>query len=167
MQTANIILDIGGDVAVNSVPKYNVTAAEIAVLIAIHGDDAISDIEPTGSVDRSNREERARLYEVYGHAKDREDKPIVAALFPGAAARVFEDIEELGLPETAFRATSRAKPSDPLDHDGDGKKGGVKGRKAKAKVETVAEPEPPVEEPAETEENDGVEDMPDGDTLFK
>lgn len=112
MQTANIILDIGGDNG-NQIPKSGVTAAEIAVLIAIHGEAAVHDIEPTATIPRSNRDERARLYEQYGHAKDGEDRSIVGTLFPGAAARVFEKIDELGLPAAFFKPTARAGTESP------------------------------------------------------
>lgn len=119
MQTANIMLALGGD-AGNSVPKYGVTAAEIAVLRAIHGDDAVHDIEPTGEDavvetdhgnprKRTNREELSRLQREYASGRlFGTDIRAVGALFPGAAARVFEDIEELGLNENAFKPERRA-----------------------------------------------------------
>lgn len=107
MQTANIMLSLGGDHG-NQVYKHAVTAAEIAVLRAIHGDDAVKDIEPTGTVKRSHREERGRLIETYGGAKIPDTKtPIVESLFPGVAARVFEDLHELDLPDVFFKATGR------------------------------------------------------------
>jgi hypothetical protein len=115
MKLVNIMLAVGGG-RDHSFPKEGVTAAEIAVLRAIHGEDAVFDIEPTdadapgeeGGL-RSNREERARLVRKYGGAKDGEGQVIVAQLFPGAAARVFEEIDELGLPEEFFKALTRAK----------------------------------------------------------
>lgn len=185
MQTANIMLDIGGDNG-NQVPKYGVTAAEIAVLIAIHGEAAVHDIEPIGTVERSNRDELTRLREVYGRAKDGEDHSHVDILFPGAAARVFENIDELNLPPEFFKPTARASApaaADPLDHDGDGKKGGSKkgdestrsrGKAKKADApasdETIAaEGIPPGDDPEADDKSDGVEDMPDneGESLFK
>jgi hypothetical protein len=186
MQTANIMLSLN---AGNDVPKRGVSAAEIAVLIAIHGDDAVSDVEPTGSSDTididgnvvkwTNRVELDRLRRKYGRAKDGEDKAIVENLFPGAAARVFETLDELNLPDTFYKATSRHKPEaapaepeveavapapHPLDHDGDGKKGGSK-RKAKK-----AEPAPVPEVATVSDEtvDEVIEDMPDNgdDSLF-
>jgi len=55
----------------NEVPKFDVTAAEIAVLRAIHqgpeaGVEAIREIKATGQDKRTDREERARLEDVYG-----------------------------------------------------------------------------------------------------
>jgi hypothetical protein len=197
MQTANIMLSLN---AGNDVPKRGVSAAEIAVLIAIHGDDAVSDVEPTGSSDTididgaevkwTNRVELDRLRRKYGRAKDGEDKAIVENLFPGAAARVFETLDELNLPDTFYKATSRHKPEaapaepeveavapapHPLDHDGDGKKGGSKRRAKKAEpaadIDTVeaAEGIAPGNDAAADEVSDGITDMPDNgdDSLFK
>lgn len=189
MQTANIMLDLGGDTG-NQIPKLGVTPAEIAVLIAIHGESAVHDIEPAGDVPVNadgvrwtNRVELDRLRRVYGRAKNGEDTSHVDILFPGAAARVFETLDELNIPAEFYKPTARAtapvveaaadedvgeavdetadvtppptKP-DPLDHDGNGKKGGSKARKAKK-----AEPD-----------EDGIADMPDnpkpdaGEALF-
>lgn len=117
MQTANIMLDIGGDNG-NQIKKRGVTAAEIAVLIAIHGEAAVHDIEPAGDVPTvnlgegdvrwTNRVELQRLRARYGRAKNGEDQSHVDILFPGAAARVFETIDELNLPEEFFKPTARA-----------------------------------------------------------
>lgn len=128
MQTANILLALGGDSG-NQVPKYDVTASEIAVLRAIHGEDAVTDILPLDAgVERTNRSELARLRARYGAAADGEGNRVVDTLFPGAAARVFETIDELELPRTLFAAKDRvsAKPfGGKGDHDGDGKAGGA------------------------------------------
>jgi hypothetical protein len=105
MQIANVMVAIGGDSG-NTVPKVGVTAAEIAVLRSIHGEEAVFDIEPAGSIERGNREERQRLVETYP-ARDGENKLIVEQLFPGAAARVFVAIDELALPEEFFKASAR------------------------------------------------------------
>jgi hypothetical protein len=169
MQTAHIMLDIGGD-AGNQIPKRNVTAAEMAVLIAIHGESAVHDIEPTGEIDRSNREELERLHRIYGRAKNGSDQAIVDVLFPGAAARVFQTIDELGVPEEFFKPTARAaavpaKAADPLDHDSDGKKGGSKkgaeSTRARGKAKAKVDASEPASEPAPEIADDGVEDMVD------
>lgn len=138
MQIANILLALGGDSG-NVVPKYKVTPAEVAVLRLIHGDEAVTDIEPLSAdaIDedsgrpRTHRQEITRLSHVYGKVQPngRRAAPAVAQLFPGAAARVFESFDELDLPDVFFKATGRVKPApaakDPLDHDGDGRKGGA------------------------------------------
>lgn len=106
MQTANILLALGGD-AGNTVPKYNVTAAEIAVLAAIHGFDAITDVMPTGNINVSHRDELERLVQIYGGAKNGENTPIIKTIYPGAGARLFDSLAELGLQPSQFAATSR------------------------------------------------------------
>lgn len=115
MQTANIMLSIGGDSG-NTVYKANVTAAEIAVLRAIHGDDAVRDIDPQGDINRSNRDEITRLRSIYGKARIDDAAgakvPVVNALYPGSAARVHEKLSELDIPEEFYKAKERAKPTD-------------------------------------------------------
>lgn len=152
MQTANILLALGGDKG-NCVPKYGVTAAEIAVLRVIHGNEAVFDVEPTDQdamtevADgeprlRTNREERSRLLQVYASGRVfGGDTHAVSLLYPGAAARVHEDIDELDLPEDAFKAERRvtAKPAKAEKP--------VKDKKASK---------------TETPKGDGIEDMPDG-----
>lgn len=160
MQTANIMLALGGDKG-NCVPKYDVTPAEIAVLRAIHGDDAVFDVEPTDKEattevengdprKRTNREELSRLSREYaGGRLFGTDIRAVSALFPGAAARVYEDFDELDLSEEAFKAEGRvsAKPKPAkVEKPGKGKKG--------VKDDIEAAPE------------DDVEDMPDSKSAF-
>jgi len=178
MEYANIMLELGGDTG-TTVPKRNVSAAEIAVLTAIHGEAAISEIDPCdGPVDKdgdpvqtSNRAELARLKAMYGHAKDSDDKSIVETLFPGAAARVFETLDELDIDESFYKA-DRVQPkrkADPLDHDEDGKKGGSKARKGRATKKAVeAAVDDAIDDAAdaaqddEGDSGDGVGDMNDG-----
>lgn len=128
MQTANILLALGGDTG-NTVPKRAVTAAEIAVLRAIHGEGSVTDIEPVGDINQSNRAELGRLRQNYGRAMDSENNSIVAQLFPGAAARVFETLDELDLDQSFYKPITRASAK-PLfggrgDHDKNGEVGGA------------------------------------------
>jgi hypothetical protein len=142
MQTANIMLDLSGETG-NQIPKRGVTAAEIAVLIAIHGESAVHDIEPLGDVPLhegnrwTNRYELDRLRRIYGRAKNGEDTAHVNVLFPGAAARVFETLDELRLPDEFYKPTARAK-ANPLDHDGDGKSGGAAPPEGAVGLETLS-----------------------------
>jgi hypothetical protein len=129
MQIATITLMLGGD-AGNTIQKFDVTPSEIAVLRVIHGDDAVTEIQPTGNVTRTNRAERQRLTERYGRNQPNGQfsAPAIDMLFPGVAARFYETFDELELDESFFKADTRvaSKPAkaDPLDHDDDGKKGG-------------------------------------------
>ncbi|MFK3857821.1 hypothetical protein [Agrobacterium pusense] len=111
MEKGNALVALGGDSG-NTVPKYDVTPAEVAVLRVIHGDDAVFDIEKTGKIDRTNRQELSRLTEVYGQRQPNGNSaaPAVSALFPGAAARVFESFDELELDESLFKPVRRDTP---------------------------------------------------------
>lgn len=137
MQTANALLALGGQRG-NSVPKRGITAAEIAVLMAIHGVDAVYDITPLDEeVERSSRDEKARLFEKYP-ARDEDGRFVVEAVYPGNAPVVHQDIADLGLPEELFATTARvtAKPSAPAK-----KRGAKKPRPATetAKVDNSAD----------------------------
>ncbi len=119
MEIANVLVSLGGDPG-NTVPKYNVTAAEIGVLLAIHGNDAVNEIEPVGEIKRRHPEERGRLLAIYGGAKNPNQTPIVATMFPGVAARVFETLSELGLDDSMFKATGRmTAPTAPVEESVD------------------------------------------------
>lgn len=110
MQTANVMLSLGGDSG-TQVPKYGITASEIAVLRLIHGADAVTEVEPLEDIERTHREEIARLAQLYGRAKvddgNGDQRSPVTVLFPGAAARTFDTIDEIGLPEEFFKPTQR------------------------------------------------------------
>lgn len=151
MQTANIMLAIGGDRG-NTVPKPAVSVAEIALLRAIHGEDAVFDVEPLDApamedgVVLSNRAELNRLLRTYD-AKDADGNRIVSLLYPGAAARVFETLDEIGLPDEYFKPTERSAPV----------KAAPAAPKAKAKAK-VAEPAPEPE--LDDLDDGGIGDMP-------
>lgn len=106
MQTANVMVALSGDQN-NTVPKYNVTPGEIALLEAIHGRGAVSDIQPSEPVATTNRAERERLRLVYGQARDNNGGYIFEILFPGVAARVHERFDELDLEPGQFAAINR------------------------------------------------------------
>lgn len=145
MELANIILALGGD-RQNTVPKYHVTPAEIAVLISIHGNDSVYDVLPLeDTVDRSVREEMDRLIRLYP-AKDEDNRLIVTKVYSGQSPVMHTTIEDLGLPEESFRTLERvsAKPK--------AKKPAVKAAKAK---------------PPKVAEMAGVsDDTPNADALF-
>lgn len=151
MQRANCLVSLGGDHG-NTVPKNLCTAAEIAVLREIHGDDAVNEIEPVDDIKRSNRDERGRLVAIYGSAKYPDQKPIVETMFPGVAARVFETLGELDLDESFFKATGRLTAAAPAADKPTGKvKSAGRGRAAK----TEAAPQPDTEAADEVDEGVG------------
>lgn len=140
MQIANVTLALAGDSG-NTVPKMGVTAAEIPVLQLIHGNDAVTEIEPAGEIARSNRDELARLLGVYGKAQDGKEI-VVSQLYPGVAARVFERLDELQIPPDFYKAEKRASAGS-------------------APAVPAAPPAEPLSiEPIEPP--DGIEDMDDG-----
>jgi hypothetical protein len=63
--------------------KENLTAAEIKLLEHIHAGEnpCVVDIEKTGSVNRSDRKERARLLSVYGEWKMGRGASLIKELF--------------------------------------------------------------------------------------
>lgn len=149
MEIANIMLALGGD-AGNTVPKYGVTAAEIAVLRYVHGEGSVTEVEPVGEIQRSNREELERLHLKFRRGEGAEQRSPVAALFPGAGARVFTALEELDIPEDFFKAESRAAPAKkPAKVKAAPKRG------AKKAAEVEAEPDDGIDDIAD-EHADGV-----------
>lgn len=66
MKLYNCKVNLGGSI-LHQVRKENVTAAEVMLLRSIHkgSNEAIVDIEEVGRVNRSDREERARLANAY------------------------------------------------------------------------------------------------------
>ena len=162
MQTAKVMVNIGGDKG-HQVPKI-VTAAEIPVLMAIHGDEAISDIEPADDVERSNREELERLYNLYGGATDGEGRALVKSVYPGAGARVFLTLDELGLHDSFYKPTARAKavPAAVVEEPAAEQAPAKTTRKKKADAEPAPEAEAAVPDTVEP----GEKDMGD-DALFK
>lgn len=151
MQTANIMLAIGGDRG-NTVPKYAISVAEIVLLRAIHGEDAVFDVEPleAPAMDEgmaiSNRAELNRLRRVYD-AKDADGNRIVDQVYPGAAARVFETLEEIDLPEDYFKPTERTAPIKAV-------------AAAKPRAKAKAAPEPAPDQGPDDLGDDGIKDMP-------
>ena len=79
MDTVSAEIRIGGDIK-NTVIKQGrtaITVPEIAVLIAIHGENAVTVFNKEGTVKRTNSEERTRLREKY-------NGKVVDSLYPGA-----------------------------------------------------------------------------------
>lgn len=66
MQTYKVKVRLAGAVT-NEVVKENVTAAEVFILRAMHGGDAVAVIEKQKMDKRSHAEERKRLYHVYAN----------------------------------------------------------------------------------------------------
>jgi hypothetical protein len=165
LQTANIMVAIGGDRG-NTVPKYGVSATEIAVLQAIHGPDAIFDVEPADDIEDGNRDELAvELKEVYTGARMRS---LVEALYPGAAARVFENLDELDVTDEQYKAETRKKSRKSAEKAAPARRSqGSPPRLTSKRQEAVDKAtEAGVARPQNQEDiEDGIGDMPDSGVL--
>ena len=173
MQLANAILAIGGE-RDNTVPKYRITPAEVLLLRALHGGDAVTDIDVLAETkDVRSSEERERLYAFYArNTPEGRRCPELDALFPGVAARLPTAFDDIELDEVFYarkRGVAAAAPADapamaaetdPLGHNGSGRKGGSKkGGRAK-KADAPGEPEP-------ESDDDAADEGPENDSLFK
>jgi hypothetical protein len=92
MQICNCSVAIGGDVGM-TVTKERVTIPELMILRAVHGDDAVRNIEVTHSVSMSNTEERERLIQIYRNPE------FVVRDTVGATGTLPTEIEDSGIPE--------------------------------------------------------------------
>lgn len=102
MQICSATIRLAGSVQ-NTVFRSDITPAEILVLQAIHGGDAVIDILPIEKVERSQNAEWDRLTSRYDRSggpdtpDGKEDVSIVSRLFPGAVKRLPVTLSEIGL----------------------------------------------------------------------
>lgn len=129
MELANCIVALGGDIQ-NTVPKFNVTPAEVALLLAIHGDQSVTEIEVTGTVERRNAEEAERLMANYP-ARNEDGALLLQVIYPGRSPVLHQTFADLQLPDDFFAVSARAVPAEqePV-------------KKARAKATAEAKPEP-------------------------
>lgn len=103
------------------VSKGPVSPAEVLVLRAIHGHDAVSNVRliPRQAIDKTpHADELARLRDFYT-MKTEDERSIVDACFPGAFPRLPITFAEVGID---LGEEAPAPSDDPkLDTDGDGK----------------------------------------------
>lgn len=110
MQLANIMVALAGDKG-NTVPKNRVTPAETAVLLTIHGEGAVFDIDILDEeLERSARDTVADLRERY-KARNEDGDVIVDLVYPGRTPQVHMTFADLELDESCYVATGRATPS--------------------------------------------------------
>lgn len=91
--------------------KTDVTPAEVMILRALHGDDAVHRLKATGEVKRKSPAERDRLIRIYG-AK------VVAETFPGPAPRLPDTLADAGLRESNY-VEPEPEPNEPDEPDED------------------------------------------------
>jgi hypothetical protein len=102
MKIYNCAVNLGGPV-LHLAPKENISAAEITLLLALHGDDSVRNIVETGEVNVSDGQLYDYLTIRYG------DKPVLAAF--GAKTR------KLSLPDEIDLEALYAAPADEVDDE--------------------------------------------------
>jgi len=111
MQVCNCTVRLGGSM-LNTVPKKNVTVAEIVVLRAIHGgEDTVVNIQPIKNDKRPHAEELQRLIDRYG-AK------VVTNMFPGAHPKLPVDLVDIGV-NRGGEAPKKPKAGKKVEQAGD------------------------------------------------
>jgi hypothetical protein len=96
MQVVDLDVAIGGDVRM-VVRKQNVSIAELVVLQAIHGKDAVANVRVVGqAVGFDPVSERERLARLYDNSQN-DAQPKVHALFPGVAPQLPMKLSEVAL----------------------------------------------------------------------
>lgn len=122
MQICSATIRLAGSVQ-NTVFRNDITPAEILVLQAIHGGDAVIDILPIEKVERSQNAEWDRLTSRYDRSggpdtpDGKEDVSIVSRLFPGAVKRLPVTLSEIGL-ETNEAPEPAPEPEKPAARRG-------------------------------------------------
>jgi hypothetical protein len=92
MQIVNCTVAIDGEAGM-TVAKTNITVAEVLVLRAIHGDDAVRNVEVTDEIKVSAAEERERLTLLYIAP------PGIVRDTLGAQGSLPESLDETNFPE--------------------------------------------------------------------
>jgi hypothetical protein len=102
------------DSAGHTVPKTEVTPAEILILQAIHGASAVVNIRPTKQDRRGNAEEWDRLHSAYGRAPDglmdAGNGTLLAKLFPGAMPKLPVTLKDIGMQHLLNPLRSEPEP---------------------------------------------------------
>ena len=121
MQLYNCTVRLSGSM-INEVPKFAISAAEIAVLRAIHqgpeaGVEAITNIKAVGPVKRSDAEERNRLNELYGAGlRTNERLRNLEAILGHSSVPLPDRIEGVNIVAPP-KSGRRAKPETPVTED--------------------------------------------------
>lgn len=105
MQTLNAMVALTGD-RNNMVWKTSLTPVEILLLQALHGTDAVNQIEPSEEVKREPIEELDRLKEAYPLHRERIQN--IWRDFPGSAFPM--RIDAIGLNSALLKPAEASKP---------------------------------------------------------
>lgn len=114
MQRANCKVRIGGNLGMVC-PKENVTPAEIVVLKAIHGEDAVIEIESTKMDKTGHADELNRLRDEYTVRLDGSGELLVDKLFPGARPQLPVTLKDIGVEAGAAKPKKGGNPNPQID----------------------------------------------------
>ena len=92
MQLVHCTVNLNGDPR-KQVRRVNVSVPEIMILQAIHGDDAVIEMEYAG--ERDSTDEKERLDKFYGGKQEILDK--IKELFPGARPQFPQKLTDIGI----------------------------------------------------------------------
>lgn len=96
MQHCSCMVFLSGDMY-HSVWKEDVTVAEISLLRAIHGEDAITTIVPTYKANTKAADELDRLRQLYGQSNvSKEGKRLVDDVYPGRSPVLPTNLSDIG-----------------------------------------------------------------------
>lgn len=98
MQYASCFVQLSGDLGTN-ISKAPVTPAEIVLLRAIHGPDAVSKVEllKGGVNDKASHAEELDRLRLHYTALDKDGNSIVNMVFPGHSPRLPTTFDEIGI----------------------------------------------------------------------
>lgn len=129
MQHCSCMVFLSGDVY-HSVWKDDVTVAEISLLRAIHGEDAITTIVPTFKANTKVADELDRLRNLYGQSNvSKEGKRLVDDVYPGRNPVLPTSLSDIGVdvleeqpkaPAPKAEKAGKQNASDALLGGGDG-----------------------------------------------
>lgn len=118
MQVCSIDLRLGGSLN-HTISKNNVTPAEIVILKAIHGEDAVVNIRPIKMDGRRNDVELDRLQRLYGRnpsgLMDAGNGDLIEKLFPGAVKKLPIRLKDIGLGDLMYPLRAPAEPVEKHD----------------------------------------------------
>ena len=122
MQKVSCFLRLGGDMQ-NTVPKRDISVAEVAILQHLHGNDAVTEIQRVSNkTGESHAVEIERLRRVYG-------EKAFAEVFPGRVTTLPVNLKDIGIEsDSPFLAENVRAASIPVE-DEDQDEGGKKAKK--------------------------------------
>lgn len=97
MERAECLVKVGGDPVITRVRKTGVSPAEVLVLRALHGNDAVTNVWPYGRDKVRSEHEIERLRAAYEVHQTKDDQGLIDRLFPGHLAQLPETFKQIGV----------------------------------------------------------------------